>query len=418
MYRRIVPVTLTICILSLTVSAGILYPEPAQAVPASVTNCATSVVAAVVAQVITSSIAVYAGLRYASFYGGPQPTLDASQLVKTAIFDSLSRCAARIVHDAMISGMLDVVRKQGRDGGSSFVKNWRNFMTGSEHRGENIGKAVIANTELCDHFKGDIRAALGVSNRDNVDLSGQNIRSGGYFDPFTLRSGCSLPQGFNLEAFRDNFALSGGWNTINMLSRPENNFFDTYQSAKEELDMQRAIEVATDYTDAAVAGRGYASIRGKDKDASCKLKGLNDKCLVYQDIKSPGSYAAGVTDATINSELRWVDNIHTVSELIANALAQRVTQRLQNLGSDEGAVEQVQDPTPAPVSNGCTGDDPNNAVCYAKLPTLRDCANDPSNLLCQVDHPSECWQPSDSPSCIVYLPELSIWPLIQARQRQ
>jgi len=59
----------------------------------------------------------------------------------------LARCAAREVMDAMNLGMLDKIQTAGRDGGPSFVRNWRTFLTKAEYRGENIFRAELSQAQ-------------------------------------------------------------------------------------------------------------------------------------------------------------------------------------------------------------------------------------------------------------------------------
>ncbi len=248
--------------------------------------------------------------------------------IKEEVKDSMARCFARYMLDSEILGMLDLVRESGRDGGSTFIRNWQNFLTNATYRGEGILRAELAGTELCDYMEGDIWSIFGVTKRDRIPLTGQNLRVGD-LDPFRLRQQCTMPNGFSLATIQKDFEEGGGWAAVAQMLQPENNPNWTYLNAYDELQKRRALEVAAD-TQQAAAGQGNIGISGKNARASCLVKGSNGTCLFYKDIQTPGSYITATLAATINQELNWFTAADELNEVLLK-LFDRLTGRLSNL---------------------------------------------------------------------------------------
>ncbi len=274
------------------------------------------------------------------------PVNDPQNNAKELVTDVLARCWARQILDSSIGGMLNIVRTQGRDGGKSYVQNWRNFQTNAQYRGEAVFRGILANTQVCDFLRKDIDKTFRVRASDKISLKGQNTRIGD-MDPFTVRGMCTLPSGFNLQNYARNFSGNGGWGTFLRMLEPQNNYFGLVLQSINEADKQKAMEISSDLYDAQT-GRGYTALRGTGS-ASCRVRGANGICIVYNNITSPGSYVADTVAATIQSELGWITSVDELNEVIAAYITERLMARLQNLGSNEGAPVYTSQPSPPPV---------------------------------------------------------------------
>lgn len=208
------------------------------------------------------------------------PTTDTASVVdaiKEQFGDVFARCMARELLDSSINGMLSVIRLRGRDGGSSIIRNWRNFFTNAEYRGEAIFRAILANTPVCNWLKGDLYSQFGVTSQSKVSLSGINIRTGS-LDPFTLRGKCPFPNNFNLAAFLVDPMGNGGWDAYARFKNPAANPFGMYLMSAEELERNRAAEVSADaaeQTGYGVTGqRGAVQRTGSTGNSGYKSLGL------------------------------------------------------------------------------------------------------------------------------------------------
>ncbi|HYU65025.1 MAG TPA: hypothetical protein VEK36_02055 [Candidatus Paceibacterota bacterium] len=359
---------------------GIVFPFSFNTPPAKadITVDTIKCLGGVTVGVVIQSAVSFVGSWVSRLLGGPTFVINVPEINMTYVLNVVERCFARAVLDNTIAAMLNTVRTKGRDGGVSWVRNWRNFQLNAEYRGENIFRTILANTKLCNYFQQDVRDVFGVTDKFKQSLQGQNIRSGDA-DPFTLKARCSLPDNFDVAKYQKDFAGNGGWNRLLQLARPENNFYGALLQSLEERDKQKAIEVAADINEA--TGTGYTGIRGDSAASSCLVKSPTGRCIFYANIKSPPGYVSDVTGATINAELNWVTEVHTYKELVVTALAQRLTNRLLSLGSSETDptydLDQVPhdikptpppgyitptpfpEPGPGPGSGSCTQEVPN-----------------------------------------------------------
>ncbi|MBI2068707.1 MAG: hypothetical protein HYT67_01195 [Candidatus Yanofskybacteria bacterium] len=247
---------------------------------------------------------------------------------KEFIYDPVARCISRGIFDKSVNGVLALVREGGRDGGETWIKNWRNFETNAEYRGENIFRAELSNTKMCDYFEQDLKNTFGV--RGKTSLKDANTRTGS-LDPFSLRVNCTLPSSFNMASYQSDFAGNGGWEAWSRLLEPQNNYYGTLFGSLDEANKQRNIEKSSDLNQA-LAGRGYLSISGDGKNAasSCKTRDLNGKCLIYNDIKTPGSTIGDSVSTTVEKELEWVVSSDELNELLVD-ISERLVSRLKDL---------------------------------------------------------------------------------------
>ena len=251
--------------------------------------------------------------------GGDVPVADKNFLGawtnKTLRADILARCTAREIFNAMSKGIVDNARTAGRSGGPAFVRNWRNFQTDAQYRGEGIFRAMLSNTKLCDYFEKDIKGLFGADKK--LKSLSQNLRVGN-FDPFKLRANCTMPSNFNLANYQKDFAGNGGWKAWSRMLEPQNNYYGALFGSLDEAAAQRNLEQSADLNQV-IANKGFTGRSGKGFNDSCKTKDENGKCLEYKDIKTPGTVISDSVAATIQQELAWITNVHSIGEIISAA---------------------------------------------------------------------------------------------------
>lgn len=280
---------------------------------------------------------------------------------KENIQDLIARCAAREILTKMGRDITNVARTGGRDGGPAFVRNWRNFETDAGYRGEEIFRNMLASTRLCDHFASNVKNLFGVQVKKNLGRINTRI---GSFDSFQLEAGCTMPAGWSMDAYKQDFEGNGGWDAWNRLFEPQNNFYGVLLQSQDEANKQRALEKRTDINEA-LSNNGYTSIRGRNALDSCSVRGANGKCIVYKDIKTPGSLIAGAVIEGVATELQWVASTDELNELIATGIQVLVNRLFDLSNPEEGDYIVPGDPTvsispfppPAPTCNAIEEDE-------------------------------------------------------------
>lgn len=269
-------------------------------------------------------------------------------VTKETILDVIARCTAREILDKMVGNTLNVVRNHGRDGGTTFIQNWRNFTTNSQYRGENIFRAILSNTQLCDYFNNDFKTLFRANNK--TALPGQNTRVDN-LDPYQLRANCTMPAGWSMDAYRQDFSGNGGWLAFAKLLEPQNNTLGAYNLALEEINNQKGLEQTNDLAQAQ-AGGSYLGRSGSGKTDSCLLMGTNNKCLVYKNILTPGGTLRDSVSSTIQQEIAWITNVDELNEVIM-ALVSGLLNRILNLSNND--ENRPINPEDLPIYNSTEG---------------------------------------------------------------
>ncbi len=303
---------------------------------------------------VESIIKTKLGLGIASIAGGAVPVVDQKFLdtyteneVRGQI---IARCLARQLMIAMGKNAYAVMRTGGRDGGATFVKNWNNFETKAQYRGENIFRAELSMAKLCEYLSDDVKKSFGVDPKKKTNITGQNTRVDS-LQSFGLQTNCTLPAGFTQEKYQQDFAANGGWDAFVRLQEPQNNAWGLSALSHDEILKQRSLAVSADRNQA-VANNGYLGISGRGKNDSCLVKGPAGDCIIYKDIKTPGSYIAANIQANVIAEFQWLTSAQGLNTIIATA-TEVMLNRLLDLGSsDEGEYRTGNDgdPEPAPSS--------------------------------------------------------------------
>ena len=256
--------------------------------------------------------------------------------------DIIARCAAREVLNVMVGNVLNVARTSGRDDGPAWVRNWRNFQTDAQYRGEGMFRAVLSNTKLCDYFNDDVKSLFGATQK--VSLTGKQNTRINNFDPFALRANCTMPSNFNLTNYQKDFSGNGGWQAFSRMLEPQNNYYGTLFASLDEAAKQRALEESTDINEA-VSGAGFTSRRGDSVQDNCEQTDDMGKCIAYKIIKTPASIISESVAATMQQELAWITNVDELSEVI-QAATNLIFNRLLDLGNpNEGPTGFFTEPT-------------------------------------------------------------------------
>ena len=276
---------------------------------------------------------------------------------KEGYLDVFARCMARMHFDATVGGLLDVIRTHGREGSgeSLYIRNWRNFQTQSQYRGEQIFRSMLAQAPVCSYLKENVFSRLGVTSSDRISLDGINLRIGN-LNPFSLRSKCPLPDSFDLSAYDRDPVANGGWRAFSRLLLPQANPYSLERLALGEIQMQRTAETAADYAES-VAGSGILSGRGSDVpgsgplpgsiDPPCAVRGANGRCIIFSNIRTPGVFLRDTLGATAQQEMAWITSVDELSELVITHIAVRLRNRLLDLGADEDVPSYANDSSPS-----------------------------------------------------------------------
>src|SRR3989344_5714133 len=244
---------------------------------------------------------------------GPDPVDDqggatASLVAKETIQDIIARCIGRQALSRMNLGILDIARTSGRDGGTTWIQNWRNLQLDSQYRGEGVFRGMLASTQLCNYFGNDLKQSFGATQK--VNLSPIRTRADD-FDSFQVRAGGTLPDNFNFNAYKNDFSGNGGWEAWSRLMEPQNNPYGSLFMALDEANKQRAIEESA-ATNEALAGKGFMGIR----DCLVQKEG-SSACAILGKIKTPGSTLGNQVSSIFDTNLKFYTTADAASLAIA-----------------------------------------------------------------------------------------------------
>ncbi|MBI2062640.1 MAG: hypothetical protein HYT61_00095 [Candidatus Yanofskybacteria bacterium] len=251
-------------------------------------------------------------------------------VLKEFTLDVVARVLARTFLGRMDNAITEFISKNGRDDAPNFIQNWRDFLANAQYRGEDATRAIIGDAidagsgTICQYLRNPLGAAFGASKIDGFNPSLYRIDSLQYYK---LRNRCTLPAGFNIDAFRNDFAGGGGWTAWNQLIQPQNNVWGVVSDTLNELTSQRVFEEKTDQGEAN-SGGGFTSKRSGDK--GCVLRGLNTTCLILGEVLTPADMFKETAGKMNSAEFNWLTSSDELSEVIAFA-ASWVTDRLSNL---------------------------------------------------------------------------------------
>ncbi|MBI2670261.1 MAG: hypothetical protein HYX20_03920 [Candidatus Yanofskybacteria bacterium] len=262
--------------------------------------------------------------------------------------DLIARVIGRTFLTKMINSTTDFLSKNGRDGLPNFVQDWRSFLQEAQYRGEDITRATIGeainNNAICDYLKSPLANAFGAFAQSGFSATKHRVDSLQYY---ALRNRCTLPVGFNVNTFRNDFSVGGGWAAWDKLIQPQNNFFGVYADSLDELEKQRSFEERRDRSEAE-AGSGFTSKTG-GKEGGCEIRSPgNVACLVLGQIQTPSKILGEIGSDLNTGEFDWLTSCDELSECLISA----TTFVLNRLGNFTGAGSRVSEPPPADTSFG------------------------------------------------------------------
>ena len=296
-------------------------------------------------------------------FGIPCPKSDIQKVAesgpigaKETIEDTISRCIARQALTRMTRGMLKIVREGGRDGGPTYVQNWRDFTLQSQYRGENIWRGLLyvaANGDpvfggsplLCKHIReSQAFKSLKPTKVDNLiqnlPASSRRVDS---LQEYLVATQCDPIVENNYTTFTQDFSQGGGWDMWERMLQPQNNIFGAIGLALEELEKQRSLEEKIAANEAA-AGRGFLGVRGDGASDSCLVIDRVGRCVVYKNVKTPGYVISeAAVENAFRSELNWVVSVDEINELLTD-MFDVVVARLKNLGANDTATPPIELP--------------------------------------------------------------------------
>lgn len=303
-------------------------------------------------------------------------------VLKEYALDTLARVIGRVLFSVLSNTIVGKILILGRTdasgvGGPAFIQDWRDFLAGAQYRGEDTFRAQLADAidpvsgTVCQYLRSSLDTAFGAAKIPGFDSSKYRIDALQYFN---VRNRCSLPSGFDVNVFRNDFSQGGGWATWEKLIQPQNNFYGVYADSMAELENQREFEEKLD-TSEAESGSGYTS-----KRTGCSGSGENRQCTILGKVVTPGDLFGKTGAATIDRELDWLVSSDELEEVIVD-VAGTLVNRLVNF-----AVESV-----VPSTRNITGDAsrvPPDAVGRSQLDCVQTkepgCTLKAKNLQCDV----------------------------------
>ena len=295
---------------------------------------------------------------------------------REGVLDIAARCFARQILNDITARMIGSVRTSGRDAGNctssnplarrncpSFVRDWRRFMANAQHRGENIFRSVINSSSLCNNVL-NLKNVFNANNEP--EIKERDRTRVGNLNTFQERIRCTMPQGWTLQKYTNDFAGNGSWDALTRLAEPQNNYYGALLLSLGELAAQRAHEESSDAQEAK-AGNGFTSRRGKPGN-NCLVLSNNGRCVIYKDILTPGSVLSNAVYATINEELAWITNVDEWQELIAYVMKTMMT-RILNLAEPSDYDQEVF-PREKPLITPYNDDDFSGVSPFTGLPPI------------------------------------------------
>lgn len=270
------------------------------------------------------------------------PIIDTAQFQKEFILDTIAKSIARGLLKTSTNFLIRKISGSGRGGGPAFVQDWRNFILGGQHRGEDIWRGIIymaANGNpslgipplLCDHIRNS-QAFKSFQPREvpNLIQSGLNRRVDSRQE-YLVTARCDPVVNKKFNTFMNNFSAGGGWDTFERLLQPPNNIYGATELALEELNKQRSIEERADISEA-TSGRGFTSMR-----TGCVAREPlppdfvgppppGKRCTIFGKVVTPadiiGQSAATAIDTNLK-ELITADEFNEVIVVLIGALLDR-----------------------------------------------------------------------------------------------
>jgi len=293
----------------------------------------------------------------------------------------IARCVARVSLKETADLMTQLMLQEGPYGqGPSYVTNWEQLGGNAEKRARAKFWAVLVNTNICPYMKNKIYADFQVPQsyiQNPPPRTGSENSDGS--NPFSLRAGCTLPDGFTPQNASANAVQYGGSLAIlDLLNQPQNNPRDFEAMAQSELDSMIQNDVASTYA-AAVAGGGVLP------PSDCISRDPNGFCLAHGPDKQTGGTLRDENAAVFQAQLDFLTSTDGTQKKAIDDIRLHIANRLFDLANaplplhiELGPEDNANNgftPTPAPTTSPGSGD-PNDPLCTGGDPRCVCVKND------------------------------------------
>lgn len=356
------------------------------------------------------------------------------------IIEPLVRKIANALENKLINKISNFVA--GTDSKTPrFIVSWRNHMLDSQARGNDVFRAVLADTKLCPHFQEGINQSFGAENYTGAiqgaivkNRSGrvvyQNKTSVPGLPPFQVSARCTLPSSFDVSAYREDFR-NGGWAAWGKLVEPQNNFFGVFVMTLQEQQRQIAIDEQS-ARDQSIAGQGFLAqslgLGGTDANgpAGCvdTIKDLGPfqevikkgRCTFQGKIVTPNKIFSDTAVNALDKKLGRVGGATKLTDVIlrlVDAVTTALTNKLFSLGGQKsyeedfgsdasGSFDTSDEPKTDPIIGGqsacfndCTQVKEN--TCTQKAKTIEEIIDQPAFDACMNEARNTCLTQCSNP---------------------
>lgn len=254
-------------------------------------------------------------------------------------WDRIAKAAAWGAFKALANRILQKVQTGSYGDKPTFVQNWRNFQLESQYRSEAIWRGLLyvaANGDnnnpplLCDHIRESdaIKSLKPVKVPNLIESFGPNRRV--YSLQETLVSlECDPELNSKIPVYKNDFVQGGGWDTFVRLLSAQNRTEGAVGILIDDLEKQRLFDERAGDKEA-LSGGGFTALR-----AACKLFGLGDVCLIFGDIKTPGSILKDAVASIFDTSLKFYTTADAASLAIAAISEFAVGKFIDNLASSD-----------------------------------------------------------------------------------
>lgn len=250
----------------------------------------------------------------------------------------------------------------------NFITNWRNNLLDSQGRGNDVFRALLADSNICSYMSGPVNQAFGadmykgaIGGSQVKDASGKVVYQNKTNIPgmasFQTLANCTMPSDFNAIAFKNNFQ-EGGWEAWDRLLEPQNNFFGIYTMAVSEQQKQIQTEQKST-SDSAVAGNGFlasklGNVIGDKSDSlgtsptGCtsavgSIEGgegptMTTRCTFMGKDVTPAYLKAGGAGAAIGSKINQPEMAQEITDVVLGLFASVLQGTIKNLSNYIGQM--------------------------------------------------------------------------------
>lgn len=325
-------------------------------------------------------------LVFCVLIGAPLISQGASAIVyvtKEFGLDLVARLIAQNILGSSSKDAVDLIKNSTRDFGedAGLIRNWRDFITKSNQRGENIFRAQIAyvskqgilcagsRTVLDQIFRGT--GTTPAKTIQEIGSRGSSLRINN-FDNFQTRVKCTIPDNV-LSNFERDFQQGGGWETWSRLVEPQNNIYGLTAMSLSELEAQRSVEEKADESE--TRSSGFLPRR-----PPCDFKGENSRCTFFGEIVTPKQIMETAGIKTVDSSWNWLTTSDELSEVIAAVINAAFQKLNQFIAAKTGGVVNIGGLSEAAVSQQAQADAAKAEASQARLQDIaalqRICIND------------------------------------------